>query len=98
MNYMSFCLKGLDTKLKCTSIKIMVPSKDPLIKLANSLDWEALAEIALPDLKQTAKGFWYLGRKLRLRLHVSVFVLQALFKETDRGIEERIKQTPMALT
>lgn len=92
---MSFCLQGLDTKLKRTTIKIAVPSNDPLIKLANSLDWSAVAEIALPDLKQTAKGFWFLGRKLRLRTHLSTFVLQAVLKETDRGIEKRINQTPV---
>jgi transposase, IS5 family len=92
---MSFCTRGMDAKLKRTSIKITVPSTEPLIKLANALDWNAVAEIALPDLKQTAKGFWYLGRKLCLRTHLSVMVLQTLLKETDRGIEVRIKQTPV---
>jgi IS5 family transposase len=92
---MSFCTRGLAAKLKRTSIKITVTSTDPLIRLGNALDWSRIAEIALPDLKQTAKGFWHLGRRLCLRSHLSVMVLQTLLKETDRGIEERIKQTPV---
>ena len=92
---MSFCTRGLDTKLKRTSIKITVPSKDPFVKLANTLDWTMIAEIALPDLKKTAKGFWNRGRSLCLRTHLSAMVLQCLLKETDRGIEERINQTPV---
>jgi transposase, IS5 family len=92
---MSFCHKGLDTKLKRTSIQTTVPSSDPLIKLCNALDWSAMTELALPDLKFTAKGFWHLGRRLCLRSHLSVMVLQCLLKETDRGIESRINQTPV---
>lgn len=92
---MSFCTLGLNTKLKRTSIEITVTSTEPLIKLANAFDWIRIAEIALPDLQQTAKGFWHLGRKLCLRTHLSVMILQSLLKETDRGIEQRIDQTPV---
>lgn len=92
---MSFCLVGLSGRLKRTSVNITVPSSDPLIELANALEWEAVARIALPDLKRTAKGFWRRGRKLCLRTHLSVMILQCLLKETDRGIEERINQTPV---
>lgn len=92
---MSLCRRGLDTKLKRTTIKILVPTTDPLIRLGNALDWEMVAEIVLPDLKLTAKGFWYLGRKLVLRIHLSILILQSLRKETDRGIEKNILQTPV---
>lgn len=92
---MSLCKQGLDTKLKTTTIKILVPTTDPLIRLANALDWGIVAEIALPDLKLTAKGFWYLGRRLILRIHLSILILQSLRKETDRGIEQSILQTPV---
>lgn len=92
---MSFCTDGLSARLKRTSVTITVPSSDPLIRLANALDWSVISDIALPDLKQTAKGFWRVGRKLRLRPHLSVMVLQSLLKESDRGIEEKIKQTPV---
>jgi IS5 family transposase len=92
---MSLCRRGLETKLKGTTIRILVPSKDPLIQLANALDWELITEIVLPDLKQTAKGFWHLGRRLVLRTHLSILILQSLCKETDRGIEKSINQTPV---
>lgn len=92
---MSFCTNGLDARLKRTVVTITVPSSEPLIKLANALDWKSISDLALPDLKQTAKGFWYLGRKLHLRVHLAVMVLQCLLKESDRGIEERVKQTPL---
>jgi hypothetical protein len=63
--------------------------------LANALDWLRIADLAMTDLKRTAKGFWHLGRRLSLRVHLSVMVLQSLLKETDRGIENRIKHTPL---
>lgn len=51
-----------------------------------------LVEIVLPDLQgSTAKGFWMLGRRLYLRIHLGIFVLQALLKKTDRGIIEAIR-------
>ena len=78
---MSFCTRGLSAKLKRTSIKITISSTDPLIRLGNALNWSKIAEIAFPDLKQTAKGFWYLGCRLCLRAHLSVMVLQTLLKK-----------------
>jgi hypothetical protein len=42
--------------------------------LANALDWQYIAELALPDLPQTAKGAWWRGRKLQLRIPLSVLV------------------------
>lgn len=92
---MSICKIGLDAKLKSTEISILVPASDPLIQLANALNWQEIALIVLPDLQQTAKGFWWLGRKLGLRVHLGALILQVLFKETDRGIESRVKQTPV---
>lgn len=92
---MSFCMRGIDARLKRTVVAIAVPSSHSLIRLANALDWNAIASIASPDLKKTANGFWRLGRKLCLRIHLSVMVLQCLLKESDRGIEEKINQTPV---
>lgn len=91
---MSICKIGLDAKLKSTSISILASESDPLIRLANAINWQDLASLVMADLQQTAKGFWWLGRKLQLRIHLGVLILQILLKETDRGIENRIKQTP----
>jgi transposase, IS5 family len=92
---MSICKIGLDAKLKTTSIALLVLAVDPLIRLANLLDWQEMGKVVEEDLKKTSKGFWYLGRKLCLRTHLAVFTLQILLKLTDRGMEERICQTPV---
>lgn len=92
---MSLCLQGLDAKLTGTLVTVEVAANEPLTALANALDWRAIAALALPDLKRTAKGCWYLGRRLSLRSHLAVMILQALLKETDRGIERRIRETPV---
>jgi hypothetical protein len=64
---MSFSHAGQNAKVKSTFISTFVSDQAPLISLANSIDWEQLATIALPDLKATtAKGFWHLGRTLYL--------------------------------
>lgn len=53
--------------------------------------WAAL-HASLPDLKNsTTKLKWWLGRKLCLRTHLGVYLLQQLLNATDRGIEQQIK-------
>jgi hypothetical protein len=69
-----------------------VAATHPHIPLAQVIPWPALAELVLPDLKQsTAKGKWWLGRKLKLRIHLGVFLLQWLYTLTDRQVEWGIK-------
>jgi hypothetical protein len=48
-------------------------------------------DLVTPDLKTTAKGFWWLGRKLKVRLHLSVYLLQLLHNLTDRGMEQEMR-------
>jgi len=92
---MSLCHQGLDVKLEDTAVTTVVSITEPMVTLANALEWPRIAGLAIPDLKRTAKGCWYLGRRLSLRSHLAVMILQSLLKETDRGIEQRIKQTPL---
>lgn len=92
---MSLCQQGLNTKVLDISITIDVPASCPLLKLANALDWTIIAGLVMPDLKKTARGFWNVGRRLWLRSHLAVMILQGLRKETDRGIEARINETPV---
>jgi len=93
---MSIALQGLDSKLKSTTLSIFTPSRHPLIRLGNAVNCEKLGELALEDLKKTThKGFWWLGRKLQLRTHLGVYILQCLLKQTDRGIESAIHDTPV---
>jgi transposase, IS5 family len=89
---MSICSSGLDAPCRVQPVMIDVAPTHPLIQLAQVIPWQALAELVLPDLKQsTAKGQWWLGRKLKLRLHLGAFLLQWLYHLTDRQVEWGLK-------
>lgn len=89
---MSICIAGMSENLKRCKITLEVSEFHPLIKLANTIDWRHLSEIVLPDLnKTTSKWKWWLERKLSLRTHYGVYLLQQLTNATDRGIERQIR-------
>jgi transposase, IS5 family len=89
---MSICSSGLDAPCHGQPVTIDVAATHPLIQLAQVIPWPALAELVLPDLKQsTAKGQWWLGRKLKLRIHLGAFLLQWLYHLTDRQVEWGLK-------
>lgn len=92
---MSLCHRGLQVKLTGTTLTVVVSAAEPLLALANALDWTHIAHLAMPDLQHTAKGCWNRGRRLSLRSHLAVMILQTLLKETDRGMERRIRHTPV---
>ena len=51
-----------------------------------------MVDLVLPDLKKTTKhGKWWLGRKLKLRIHLGLYLLQQLYNKTDRQIEYDLK-------
>jgi IS5 family transposase len=89
---MSICSSGLDAPCRVQPVMIDVAPTHPLIQLAQVIPWQALAELVLPDLKRsTAKGQWWLGRKLKLRIHLGAFLLQWLYHLTDRQVEWGLK-------
>lgn len=89
---MSICSSGLDAPCAGQPVTIDVSPTHPLIQLAQVIPWAALAELVLPDLKQsTAKGQWWLGRKLKLRIHLGAFLLQWLYNLTDRPLEWELR-------
>ena len=90
---MSLCPEGLSELIRGGKVTIHVEDQEPLILLANLIDWTYLAELAHPDLEKTKKRFWWLGRRLRLRVHLAVLLLQILFKWTDRAAESNVKKT-----
>lgn len=92
---MSLSSEGLGTTLGSTIVKSTVTASEPLIQLANAIDWQTLATLITPDLKRTERGCWWLGRRLYLRIHLAVMILQGLLKKTDRGIEQSVQQTPL---
>jgi IS5 family transposase len=89
---MSIDDSGLNGKISGRDIVITVENNHPLIQLAQALNWEELAEIIVPDLQSTTKKRrWWMGRPLRLRIHLGAYILQQLFNKTDRQIEYDIK-------
>lgn len=93
---MSLYYAGLMAQSKSISLTLHVSASHPLIRLANAINWKEMSKISDADLKlTTVRGFWWLGRRLCLRTHLAVMVLQSLLKETDRGIEARIQDTPV---
>jgi IS5 family transposase len=89
---MSICSSGLDTPCHVQPVTITVSPSHPLIQLAQVLPWQALAALVFPDLKKTtSKGKWWLGRKLKLRIHLGAFLLQWLYNLTDRQVEWALK-------
>jgi hypothetical protein len=73
-------------------VTIDVSSSHPLMQLARVIPWPALADLVLPDLKRTtAKGQWWRGRKLKLRIHLAALLLQWLYDLTDREVDWAIK-------
>ena len=89
---MSIDYTGIKDRLKTINIVIKVSDDNPLIKLANVFNWNKIADIVIDDLKNsTPKLFWWLGRKLMLRIHLGIFLLQSFNKLTDRGIEDAVR-------
>jgi transposase, IS5 family len=89
---MSLCFSGLHTPCRAYPVTVDVSSTHPLMQLAQVIPWAALAELVLPDLKRTtAKGQWWRGRKLKLRIHLAALLLQWLYDLTDREVDWAIK-------
>lgn len=89
---MTIDISGCESKLASASIHISIEENHPLIMLGNALPWSALAEIILPDLKRTtAKGCWFMGRKLLVRVHLAAYTLQKIYDLTDRQVEYFLK-------
>jgi len=84
---MSICESGIDEKIQPKKILMDVTKEHPLIRLGQSLPWRELFELVLEDLKKTHKNAWWLGRKLKIRMHLGVYFLQQIFNKTDSEIE-----------
>jgi transposase, IS5 family len=89
---MSLCFSGLDIPCCVQPVTIDISPTHPLIQLAHVIPWQVLTTMVLPDLQRTtAKGKWWLGRKLMLRIHLGAFLLQWLYNLTDRQVDWAIK-------
>ena len=89
---MSSCFSGLDPPCGVQPVTIDVSPTHPLLQLARVIPWQALPDMGRPDLQRTtAKGKWWLGRKLMLRIHLGACLLQWLYNLTDRQVDWAIK-------
>ena len=89
---MSISFSGMDSKLESTKMEIHVPLTNQFIQLANALEWRSIQSIVIEDIKKTTNKLkWWLGRKLEIRIHLAVFILQLILKTTDREMERAIK-------
>jgi IS5 family transposase len=72
-------------------VSIVVDPGHRLIKLAQNLPWEEMLELVLPDLQCTDKKHWWMGRPLRVRIHLGIYILQQMFDLTDRVAEQQVR-------
>ena len=89
---MSISLQGISAKIIPQDVVIAISAAHPLLRLGNALPWAKLTELVFEDLKHTtAKGFWWLGRRISIRLHLAAYLLQKLYNLTDREVEYGIR-------
>lgn len=88
---MGICHSGMDRTAQAAFVSIKVAEEHPLIQLAQTVQWQELSNLILWDLKKTPAGKWWVGRKLKLRVHLGVYLLQQIFNKTDRQIEYDVK-------
>lgn len=89
---MSLAQDGINSKIKTHVTAIKVDEEHPLILLANALPWDGLWELVCIDLKATTvQGLWREGRKLFVRSHLGLLILQARTKKTDRDIVNEVQ-------
>jgi len=82
----------MECKTLAGAVVIRVGEKHPLILLSALLPWSEMFDLILDDLKKTTKnGKWWLGRKLKVRIHLGAYILQQLYNLTDRKTEYIIK-------
>src|SRR5713101_3626914 len=92
---MSICSSGLDAPCRVQPVTIEVSPTHPLIQLAQVIPWPALAELVLPDLQQTtAKGKWWLGRKLKLRIQLGAFLRAIALKSVSKYERSKVGLIP----
>lgn len=78
---MSLCTEETQARLTTCKITIAVSDTHPLIKLTNTIDWQHLIDLVLPDLKNsTTKSKWFTRRKLNTMLSIRFSVAKLLSK------------------
>ncbi|STO91754.1 transposase [Fluoribacter dumoffii] len=88
---MSLDVGGFDEQVTGDTITITISNEHRLIKLAQKIPWDEMLKLVLPDLKRTDKKRWWMGRPLRIRIHLGAYILQQMFDLTDRKAEQALR-------
>jgi len=88
---MSLDVDGFSEIVSGGVVSIVVAPDHRLIKLAQKLPWEEMLELVLSDLQCTDKKHWWMGRPLRVRIHLGIYILQQMFDVTDRVAEQQVR-------
>lgn len=68
---MSLDVEGFTSEIGSGEVTIKISSDHRLLKLARNLPWDEMLDIILPDLKRTERKCWWMGRPMRVCIHVS---------------------------
>jgi transposase, IS5 family len=69
----------------------MLP-KEGFVSIEVSQSHPLLMKSVVKDLKETnGKGFWGMGRKIKVRIHLGAYLLQRLYNLTDRKVDYQLK-------
>jgi len=88
---MAIDVSGQDMLPEEGFVTIEVKNSHPLMRLAAALPWITLIKLVVEDLKKTTgKGWWWMGRKIKVRIHLGAYLLQRLYNLTDRKVEYQL--------
>ena len=76
---MSLDADGFTNDIEGGEVVIKIGSDHRLLKLARNLPWDEMLEVIFPDLKLTEKKCWWMGRPIRVRIHLGIYILQQMF-------------------
>lgn len=88
---MSLDVNGFTDEINGGDVIIHVDHDHRLLMLARKLPWDEMLKTILPDLKRTERACWWMGRPLRVRIHLGVYILQQMFNLTDRVAEQQVR-------
>lgn len=88
---MSLDVTGFKNDMNGGEVVIKIDPNHRFLKLARQLPWDEMLEAVLPDIQETERACWWMGRPLRVRIHLGVYILQQMFNLTDRAAEQHVR-------
>lgn len=88
---MSLDVNGFTNIMEGGEVVIKINTDHKLLKLARQMPWNEMLQLIIPDLQRTEKKHWWMGRPLRVRIHLGVYILQQMCNLTDRAAEQQVR-------